>query len=171
VAGVRLPLHVHRCSEPTVTAQVQVLREGSAKSPKKRQCRALASPDDHPGAPTATGLRLSAHASTQKDKKIDPHILVIPSALQSKFPNHDPFFHNVFSLSREEASIVDVRARHPRIVHFDRTGVSYISAHSSEMSAVVMLDASCVRSLGLDGKIRIANVPAEQYLAQVWAEG
>ncbi|MGA7567157.1 MAG: hypothetical protein WBW53_13975 [Terriglobales bacterium] len=35
----------------------------------------------------------------QKDKSFEPHILVIPAGSVVEFPNRDPFFHNVFSLS------------------------------------------------------------------------
>ncbi|MGC1651774.1 MAG: hypothetical protein WA722_03045, partial [Candidatus Sulfotelmatobacter sp.] len=34
----------------------------------------------------------------QKDKSFHPSLLVIPAGGKVEFPNHDPFFHNVFSL-------------------------------------------------------------------------
>src|SRR5207237_7797231 len=34
----------------------------------------------------------------QKDKSFKPHLLVVPAGTLVDFPNHDPFFHNVFSL-------------------------------------------------------------------------
>ncbi|MGH7870111.1 MAG: hypothetical protein ACREP9_21345, partial [Candidatus Dormibacteraceae bacterium] len=34
----------------------------------------------------------------QKNKRFTPHLLVIPAGSTVEFPNHDPFFHNVFSL-------------------------------------------------------------------------
>ena len=35
---------------------------------------------------------------TQHRKSFEPHILVVPVGAVVQFPNHDPFFHNVFSL-------------------------------------------------------------------------
>ena len=35
----------------------------------------------------------------QKDKHFKPHVLAIPVGAAVDFPNHDPIFHNVFSLS------------------------------------------------------------------------
>ncbi len=60
-----------------------------------------------------------------------------------------------------------------RIVHFDRTGVSYIFCNiHPEMSAVVIaLTTPYFGVSDSNGKIRIANVPAGRYSAQVWAEG
>ena len=34
----------------------------------------------------------------QKNKSFEPHNLVVPAGAVVEFPNHDPFFHNVFSL-------------------------------------------------------------------------
>src|SRR3954468_21718268 len=37
---------------------------------------------------------------TQKDKSFAPHLLAVPVGSTVTFPNDDPIFHNVFSLSR-----------------------------------------------------------------------
>ena len=34
----------------------------------------------------------------QRNKSFEPHVLVVPVGSVVAFPNHDPFFHNVFSL-------------------------------------------------------------------------
>src|SRR5580700_10634513 len=34
----------------------------------------------------------------QQGRRFRPHILVVPVGAVVEFPNHDPFFHNVFSL-------------------------------------------------------------------------
>src|SRR5262249_53211556 len=43
---------------------------------------------------------ISAQIGTEK-KEFSPHVLVIPVGSTVSFPNHDPFNHNVFSLSVE----------------------------------------------------------------------
>jgi len=154
-----------------------VLREGSAKSPKNSGNVALwlTSLDDQPGLrSTATRPAPQRPRLTQKDKKFDPHILVIPVGTAVEFPNHDPFFHNVFSLFEGKRFDLGLyEAGTSRIVHFDRTGVSYIFCNiHPEMSAVVIaLTTPYFGVSDSNGKIRIANVPAGQYSAQVWAEG
>src|SRR5438046_2932128 len=37
---------------------------------------------------------------TQKNKAFTPHVLAVPAGSTVSFPNEDPIFHNVFSLSR-----------------------------------------------------------------------
>ena len=39
--------------------------------------------------------------SAPADKEFSPHVLVVPVGSTVSFPNHDPFNHNVFSLSEE----------------------------------------------------------------------
>src|SRR6267142_145032 len=119
-------------------------------------------------SPPAT-LRL-----VQKNKSFEPHILVVPVGSMVEFPNHDPFFHNVFSLFEGKRFDLGLyEAGTSRIVHFDRAGVSYIFCNiHPEMSAVVIaLTTPYFGVSDSNGKIRIANVPAGRYSAQVWAEG
>jgi plastocyanin len=39
---------------------------------------------------------------TTSEKSFSPHVLVVPAGSTVSFPNHDPFNHNVFSLSEEQ---------------------------------------------------------------------
>ena len=161
----------------TVTTQVQVLREGSTKRPKNNENVALwlTSLDDQPGLrTTAASPGTQRPRLTQKDKKFDPHILVIPVGTAVEFPNHDPFFHNVFSLFEGKRFDLGLyEAGTSRMVHFDRAGVSYIFCNiHPEMSAVVIaLKTPYFGVSDANGKISIANVPPGRYSAQVWAEG
>ena len=50
-------------------------------------------------APVSTAPA-QAQIGTEK-KEFSPHVLVIPAGSTVSFPNHDPFNHNVFSLSEE----------------------------------------------------------------------
>jgi plastocyanin len=161
----------------TVTAQVQVQREGSAKSSKNSGNVALwlSSLDNPPGLRAETTPPATQQPRlTQKGKKFDPHILVIPVGTAVEFPNHDPFFHNVFSLFEGKRFDLGLyEAGTSRMVHFDRAGVSYIFCNiHPEMSAVVIaLKTPYFGVSDSTGKISIANVPAGRYSAQVWAEG
>ena len=154
-----------------------MLREGSAKSPKNSGNVALwlTSLDGQPGLrSTAAWPAPQRPRLTQKDKKFDPHILVIAVGTAVEFPNHDPFFHNVFSLFEGKRFDLGLyEAGTSRIVHFERAGVSYIFCNiHPEMSAVVIaLTTPYFGVSDSNGKIRIANVPAGRYSAQVWAEG
>jgi plastocyanin len=109
----------------------------------------------------------------QKDKRFDPHLLVIPAGTAVEFPNHDPFFHNVFSLFEGKRFDLGLyEAGTTRVVHFDRAGVSYIFCNiHPEMSAVVVaLKTPYYGVSDASGKVSIPRVPEGRYTMQVWSE-
>jgi len=163
--------------EATVTAHVQVVAEGAARGRKNASNVVLwLTALDRPAALRPANAPSSPQRPrlTQKDKKFDPHILVIPVGIAVDFPNRDPFFHNVFSLFEGKRFDLGLyEAGTSRMVHFDRAGVSYIFCNiHPEMSAVVIaLTTPYYAVSDSAGRISIANVPAGRYTAQLWAEG
>jgi plastocyanin len=109
----------------------------------------------------------------QKDKRFDPHILVVPVGTAVEFPNRDPFFHNVFSLFEGKRFDLGLyEAGTTRLVHFDRPGISYIFCNiHPEMSAVVLaLKTPYYGISDTAGRISVSAVPSGRYEMQVWAE-
>jgi len=76
----------------------------------------------------------------QRDKSFHPSLLVIPAGGKVEFPNHDPFFHNVFSLfdgKRFDLGLYESGTT--QFVQFDRPGISYIFCNiHAQMNAVVI---------------------------------
>ena len=117
----------------------------------------------------AAGLRL-----LQKNKSFEPHLLVVPAGSVVEFPNHDPFFHNVFSLFEGKRFDLGLyEAGTSRMVHFDRQGISYIFCNiHPEMSAIVITLSTPFYSVpNRDGQLDIPNVPYGRYMLHVWSEG
>ena len=120
-----------------------------------------------PGVPA--NLRL-----VQKNKSFEPHILVVPAGSSVEFPNHDPFFHNVFSLFEGKRFDLGLyEAGSTRVVRFDRPGISYIFCNiHPEMSAVVISIGTPLYAISTrEGQLSIANVPYGRYMLHVWSEG
>ena len=110
----------------------------------------------------------------QKNKSFDPHILVVPVGAMVEFPNHDPFFHNVFSLFEGKRFDLGLyEAGTTRMVRFDRLGISYIFCNiHPEMSAVVITMATPLYAISnRDGQLSLAGVPYGRYMLHVWSEG
>src|SRR5882757_8783393 len=109
----------------------------------------------------------------QRNKSFDPHLLVVPVGSVVAFPNHDPFFHNVFSLFEGKRFDLGLyEAGSTRDVHFDKPGISYIFCNiHPEMSAVVIaLDTPYYGISDSRGQVVIANVPSGKYTLRVWYE-
>ena len=110
---------------------------------------------------------------TQKNKTFQPHVLAVPLGSTVDFPNNDPIYHNVFSLSK--ASSFDL-GRYPkgstRSVRFDRPGIVKVFCHiHSDMSAVVLvLDNPFFTAPQPTGDYEIDRIPPGRYTVVGWHE-
>jgi hypothetical protein len=109
----------------------------------------------------------------QKNKRFEPHLLVIPTGTVVEFPNQDPFFHNVFSLYKGKRFDLGLyEAGGSRSVRFDRPGVSFIFCNiHPEMSAVVIVLETPYYGISNNaGEVHIRDVPPGRYRLDVWYE-
>ncbi|HXY02654.1 MAG TPA: hypothetical protein VEI49_03705 [Terriglobales bacterium] len=109
----------------------------------------------------------------QRHKTFEPHLLVVPVGATVDFPNHDPFFHNVFSVfdgKRFDLGLYEAGATNS--VRFDKPGVSFLFCNiHPEMSAViVVLDTPYYGVSDRGGAVGIANVPEGPFELHVWYE-
>jgi hypothetical protein len=109
----------------------------------------------------------------QKNKRFEPHLLVIPVGTSVDFPNEDPFFHNVFSLYKGKRFDLGLyEAGSSRTVRFDRPGVSFIfcNIHPEMSAAVVALETPYYGISNNAGELTIRDVPPGRYQLAVWYE-
>jgi len=109
----------------------------------------------------------------QKGEVFIPHVLAVRRGSTVDFPNVDPVFHNVFSLS--SARTFDL-GRYPKgtskSVRFDRPGTVQVFCHMhSDMSAVVLvLDNPFFTVPAPPGQYAIEGVPPGEYRLVAWHE-
>ncbi len=121
-----------------------------------------------PARPASQHLRL-----VQKNKRFDPHILVVPLGSIVQFPNLDPFFHNVFSLFEGKRFDLGLyEAGTTRTVNFNAPGICYIFCNiHPEMTAVVVVVKTPYYAVSKRaGEIVIPNVAPGRYELHVWHE-
>lgn len=107
----------------------------------------------------------------QKNKSFRPSLLVIPVGGKVEFPNHDPFFHNVFSLFEGKRFDLGLyESGTTRFVQFDRPGISFIFCNIHvQMSAVVIALATPYYAVSNSrGELSLPNVPPGRYELQVF---
>lgn len=157
-----------------VTARIVVERKDQQPAPGRDLATVVwLTPLDVPGGAPAPTPRAGVQL-LQKNKRFDPHILIVPVGTAVEFPNRDPFFHNVFSLFNGKRFDLGLyEAGSSRTVHFDRPGISYIFCNiHSEMSAVVIaLDTPYYALPDTAGSVVIDDVRPGRYRLNVWHEG
>ena len=170
IGGPLLPV---QAAPPAVSlsARVEITKSAQAPSSQAENVVVWLVPTDS-GAPerafSSSPLRLSQH-----HKSFEPHVLVVPVGAVVEFPNHDPFFHNVFSLFEGKRFDLGLyEAGTTRNVSFDRPGISYIFCNiHAEMSAVVIaLDTPYYAISNRKGEIVIPEVAPGRYTMHIWYE-
>ena len=125
-----------------------------------------------PSAPATVGGG-QQHQIAQLGETFIPHVLPIVTGSTVEFPNQDPIFHNVFSLSGTKSFDL---GRYPkdesRSVTFDKAGIIPVFCHlHSDMSAIILvLDNPFFDVPDPNGHYRIENIPAGNYTLVAWHE-
>jgi plastocyanin len=107
----------------------------------------------------------------QKNKAFHPPLIVIPVGGKVEFPNHDPFFHNVFSLFEGKRFDLGLyEGGTTRFVQFDKPGVSYIfcNIHAQMSAVVITLSTPYYAVSNARGDITIPDVPSGRYAMHVF---
>ena len=126
----------------------------------------LIGPAAPPRAPLETEIGTSG-------KEFSPHVLVVPVGSTVAFPNHDPFNHNVFSLSEENPFDLGLYGRgEVRTVRFERPGVVrvYCNVHAQMSAVVVVRDSPWYTQPSSDGSFDFGAVPPGGYTLHAWHE-
>lgn len=109
----------------------------------------------------------------QRNESFVPHVLAITVGTTVDFPNSDPIFHNVFSLSKVKPfDLGRYPMGHFRSVRFDRPGIVRVFCDiHSHMSAFILVFGHRFFSVTDDeGRYRIDDVPPGSYTVVVWNE-
>jgi plastocyanin len=118
-------------------------------------------------------LPVSRQAIRQENEAFVPRVMAVTRGSTVDFPNGDPFFHNVFSLS--SALSFDL-GRYPmgrsKPTTFTNAGLVKVFCHiHSHMSAsILVLDHPYFTIPQLDGTFTLPNVPAGTYAIVGWHE-
>jgi plastocyanin len=173
LCAAMLTVAVAQAQEVTLTARVELLTGDKAEKPHESGNAVVWLEPASGSIKRAANQQTSKPRLDQRNKSFEPHVLVVPVGAVVAFPNHDPFFHNVFSLFEGKRFDLGLyEAGSTRDVHFDKAGISYIFCNiHPEMSAVVIaLDTPYYGVSDSRGQVVIANVPGGKYTLRVWYE-
>ena len=124
-------------------------------------------------APIEASLPVTRASISQHDEAFVPRVTAITRGSIVEFPNFDPYFHNVFSLSRGATfDLGRFRNGEKRERPFARAGVIKVYCHiHSEMAATIMVfDHHLYTTPSATGAFTIDAVPPGTYQLSAWHE-
>jgi plastocyanin len=141
--------------------------------------RTTSGPDTRNVVIYVNGLRPSAAPApmrakiVQRDEQFIPQVTAVTVGSTVDFPNEDPFFHNVFSLSK--AATFDL-GRYPsgsnRARTLPRTGIVkvFCDIHSHMTALIMVLDHPWFTIPADDGSFTMPSVPVGELTLVAWHE-
>jgi plastocyanin len=110
---------------------------------------------------------------TMKGKAFRPRVVAVGVGGTVEFPNDDPIFHNVFSVSGDNRFDLELYKRPKSGRHtFQNPGVVrvYCNIHPQMSAVVVVRDSPFFALAQEDGTFSIPDVPAGRYVVKAWHE-
>jgi plastocyanin len=107
----------------------------------------------------------------QKFRKFSPDTLVIPAGSSVSFPNLDPIFHNVFSLSKPKTfDLGNYSREHSRTVTFSKPGIVFVNCHlHPNMGAAIVISPNrWSAKADAAGRFVLPAVPSGSYTIVAW---
>jgi len=107
----------------------------------------------------------------QHQSHFDPDLLIVPVGSTVAFPNLDPIFHNIFSLSRSQSFDLGYYPQgRSRNVTFPRSGIVqvYCHVHPAMYGVIVVTSSRWAEKPASDGTFSWSDVPAGKYRLVVW---
>jgi plastocyanin len=122
-----------------------------------------------PGAPAGV---VKAEMKSER-KAFQPRVVAVGRDAAVEFPNVDPIFHNVFSVSpgnRFDLGLYRSGTSKPNV--FREVGLVrvYCNIHPQMVGFVMVVDSSFVAVTGKDGTFRFEGVPPGSWTVKAWHE-
>ena len=166
-------------TKPSVTASVSVYQRGTAVKLGRDTEEDPIAYERSRVVIYLEGTGLSANEGTaapqvqQLDRRFMPDLVVVPVGSTVSFPNMDPIFHNIYSLSKPKTfDLGSYDKGETRKVAFPKPGIVDIYCHlHPNMAAIDRGDAFLNRWYArpdTSGEFRIPDVPPGQYTIVAW---
>lgn len=109
----------------------------------------------------------------QRDREFAPRLLAVPVGSTVSFPNFDPIYHNVFSLSPGRSFDLGIyKNGESRDVTFTKEGLIRLGCnlHANMTAHVVVVAASHYAVTTPAGRFTFKSIPPGKYALRAWSE-
>jgi plastocyanin len=168
-----------KLSKPSVTPSVSVYQRGTVvglgkdaeQDPIAYERSRVAIYLEGPTSTRANQEEPAIGQIQQLNRRFVPDTLVVPVGSTVSFPNHDPIFHNIYSISKTKSfDLGSYDKGQTRNVTFLKPGIVeiYCHLHPNMQATVVVTPNRWYAKPDRDGNYRIPDVPPGQYTLVAW---
>lgn len=157
------------CALPAAAATLDVTVTGEDGRPLAEAAVFLESRDAKTVARPATGVEIS-----QRDKRFQQRVSIVPVGTQVAFPNRDTVRHHVYSFSPAKTFELKLYTGTPaNPVLFDRPGIAVLGCniHDTMVAWVVVVETPYHGLTDAKGRLQLDNVPPGAYRLRSWHPG
>ena len=119
-----------------------------------------------------TPVQAGQFSLAQKNKAFVPHVLAAPLGSTVSFPNEDPIFHNVFTLSRPnpfDLGLYRNGASEKRTFTAPAIYRVFCNIHPQMAAVIIVLPTSYITEADANGNYRL-DLPPGRYRITAWSE-
>jgi plastocyanin len=107
----------------------------------------------------------------QQNRRFSPDLVVVPAGSAVSFPNFDPIFHNVFSLSKPKSfDLGNYPKGQTRTVTFSKPGLVsvYCHLHPNMAGTILVAPNQWAARADASGRFVLPDVPPGKYSVVAW---
>ena len=168
-----------KLTRPSVTASVSVYQRGTAvklgkdveQDPIAYERSRVVIYLEGPVPPVQNPDPPATQQIKQLDRRFVPDMVVVPVGSTVSFPNMDPIFHNIYSLSKPKSfDLGSYDKGETRKVAFPKPGIIeiYCHLHPNMAATVFVVPNRWYARPDSNGQYRISDVPPGQYTVVAW---
>ena len=123
------------------------------------------------GKAVPISAELATGEMEQQNRRFAPDLVVIPAGSSVSFPNFDPIFHNVFSLSKAKSfDLGNYSKGQTRMVTFPKAGIVavYCHLHPNMTGTIIVTPSRWAARVDALGQYVLADVPPGKYTVVAW---
>src|ERR1700722_4205273 len=120
----------------------------------------------------AVAVKPGKFSIAQKNKTFIPHVLAVPVGSTVDFPNNDPIFHNVFSLSHPNPFDLGLYRDGDTMSRKFATPATYrvfCNIHPEMAAVILVLPTPYITEADANGNYRL-DLPPGRYRITAWSE-
>ena len=168
-----------KLTKPSVTATVSMYQRGTAvglgkdaaEDPLAYERSRVVIYLEGPVPADGAAAHHASFRMEQENRRFSPDVLVVPVGAVVSFPNMDPIYHNIFSLSKaKEFDLGSYDKGDSRSVTFTKPGVVYVYCHlhPNMEGTIVVAPSRYFAQAEPNGRFRLPAVPPGEYTVVAW---